>query len=515
MQAVSQGWKDNQKNTIVGESFVELVYEVGDPDSLADASASDNGAMEFSNTPLIVNEVDETMVRYATFEKDLWKLDGSCRLLSNSAPYSGTGYVSDEICDDEGLFSQNPILTVSFTKVHEKVIPGIIIVWGHVYDDYADSFKVTVYNGETVVNSVTVEGNTQTISKVMEDIVGYDSITIEILKWGNPCRRARVEEIFVGIKKVYGKSDLLSYRHSMNVDLLSAKLPKAEIKFEVSNLEGEYNPFNLESDAKYLIERQRIAVRYGYKINNSIEWIKAGTFYLCEWNTPQNGISASFTARDLLEFMSAKYTENISNTSLYDLAESVLIQASLPSNRDGSLKWVIDESLKNITIIEAELKNDITLAEVLQLVANAGCCVMYQDRKGKLHIEPLSGDLTDYHINAHNSYKNAELELSKKLKSVDVNDGMAVIENDIDGEVQSVKNVLISPDRAVPVGTWIKDTLKNRMLLKGEFRADPRLDPLDKILVSNKYSTNKVIVTEIVYIYNGAFKGRYEGRVIE
>ena len=68
------------------------------------------------------------------------------------------GYVSDKICDDEGLFSQNPILTVSFTRVHEKVIPGITIVWGRVYDDYADSFKVTVYNGETVVNSITVEG---------------------------------------------------------------------------------------------------------------------------------------------------------------------------------------------------------------------------------------------------------------------------------------------------------------------------------------------------------------------
>ena len=36
---------NNQKQTLVEESFVEVSYDIADPDALADASASDNGSI--------------------------------------------------------------------------------------------------------------------------------------------------------------------------------------------------------------------------------------------------------------------------------------------------------------------------------------------------------------------------------------------------------------------------------------------------------------------------------------
>jgi hypothetical protein len=517
MQGVSQGWKDNQKQTIVSESFVELVYEIGDPDSLADTSAADNGAEPFSNTALTVNEIDENMARYAMFEKNLWKMDGSMKLLPETGPYTGTGYVGNKICDDDGLFETNPVITVTFSQVYSKLIPGITIRWSEAYGDYADTFKVTAYNGTNEVANTTVTGNTEPIASVPLDIINYNKITVEILKWGNPNRRARIEEIFVGVKRVYGKSDLLSYQHSMFVDLLSAKLPKAEIKFSLSNVDGIFNPFNPESESRYLMERQRIIVKYGYKINGAMEWIKAGGFYMSEWDTPQNGITASFTARDLLEFMSGAYSGPLDNTSLYDIALAALTQAHLPRNRDGSVKWVIDPSLQSIQTgtVVFQGNKEPTIAEILQMVANAGCCVMYQDRNEKLHIEPMNAMLTDYTIDRFNSYSNSELKLSKKLKSVNVNKGAAVVENDTDGEVQNVDNPLIPAVQVAAVGQWVKDTLKGRMTLTGEYRADPRLDALDEVTISNKYADSTVIVTDITYTYNGAFRGKYEGRSMD
>ncbi len=512
MQTVSREWKQNQNNPIVTESFVELLYEVGDPESLSDATATDNGATHFSNTDLIVNEIDETMTKYATFERNLWKLDGSCRLLPEEAPYTGTGFVSDTICDEEGLFEKNPIITISFSKVYSKVIPGITIRWGRVYEDYATTFKITVYNGETVIATSEIIGNTEVITQVLRDIVDYDKLTIEIIKWGNPYRRARIEEIFIGLKRVYGKSELMNYQHIMSVDLLSAKLPKNEIKFEISNLDGEYNPLNPDSYAKYLIERQRIVAKYGFKINGAIEWIKAGAVYLNEWDTPQNGITATFTGRDLLEFMNDNYTGTVTNITLYDLAIEILELADLPLNRDGSVKWVLDDSLKDIMIENAELDN--SLAEVLQMIANAGCCVMYQDRDERLYIKPLSAVLTDYSIDRNNSFTDSELTLSKKLKSVNVNKGMAIVENDVDGEEQPVENPLISLTQSETVATWVKDILKHRMMFKGNFRADPRLDALDMITVANKYGRTPTVITEIIYTYKGAFRGVYEGRAM-
>jgi hypothetical protein len=169
------------------------------------------------------------------------------------------------------------------------------------------------------------------------------------------------------------------------------------------------------------MERQEIKARYGYKINDKTEWINGGTFYMSEWDAEQNGMTANFTARDLLEYMRDNYYKgsyNPNGTSLYDLAVDVLTDADLPLDEDGSVKWIVDESLKNVYTV-APLPID-THANCLQLIANAGGCVLYQDRDGILHIEKIVTTYTDYDISLFNSYSKPEVTLSKPLKQVDV-----------------------------------------------------------------------------------------------
>ena len=81
------------------------------------------------------------------------------------------------------------------------------------------------------------------------------------------------------------------------------------------------------------------------------------------------------------------------------------------------------------------------------------------------------------------------------------------------GETQSVKNKLItSQSRATTVANWVKEYLTNRRIVSLEWRADPRLDSLDKILVQNKFGISPLRVTEFTIAYNGAFKGKGRGR---
>jgi hypothetical protein len=47
-------------------------------------------------------------------------------------------------------------------------------------------------------------------------------------------------------------------------------------------------------------------------------------------------------------------------------------------------------------------------------------CVIYQDRRGILHIEPYVKTTTDYRINNFNSYSKSEISLSKPLRAVSV-----------------------------------------------------------------------------------------------
>lgn len=596
MQTVSQAWKDNQNDTLVSESDIEISLKMTDPDAYEDATAEDNGHTYFSDTNYIVSDGDKNIHKYATLEMNQWLLDGSLEIVPDSN-YGDVGYVSSMICNANRIFETKPIVSVDFSQVHNNLLQGITIKWSEFLNEYAEEFTVTAYNGTTVVAKKTVTGNKDVLSVVTVDIENYDNITIEVTKWSIAYRRVRIDEIYIGVMKIFSKSSVFSYSASHTVDPISAELPKSEISFSIDNVDGNYNPYNADGISKYLMERQEINVKYGYKLDNGYEWIKGGKFYISEWDAKQNGKSADFKARDLLEFMTGTYYRGLYNTngtSLYNLAVDVLQDADLPLNSDGTVKWVIDEKLKNIYTI-APLPID-THANCLQMIANAGECVFYQDREGTLYMtkrEIESYIASDYDISYFNSYTKSNLTLSKPLKQVDVScysysvgtakgelykgtlningttevwvtysgsatNVSAVIsggtlasakyytnacvltitasgnvtitvsgynletssvivtaDSGSTGETVSVDNPLItSQERAIAIGSWVESYTKNRMILSSEWRADPRLDALDVVENENDYGTNNVIMTNVKYSYNGAFRGSGEGRVI-
>ena len=531
MQTVSQSWKNVHKQTLLNESYVEVSLDIADPDAIVDVSPIDNGSAYISDISESVSEVNPPTIPYGTLEQNSWLLSGT-RTSIPSENYADGGYVGDVLSNAECIFDKKiPTITINFSKVHSNIIPGITIVWGTAYDEFSEHFIVTAYNGDTIVAEKEVMDNKSVTSIVNMDIVNYDRIVIRILSWCLPNHRARIDEIFVGVRRVYSKTDLLSYSHNQTVDPISTSLPKMEIKFSIDNSDDSYNPYNPNGLSKYLMERQEIKTRYGLKLNdNTIEWIKGGSFYLSEWYAKQNGISADFVARDLLEFMSAHYKDNVSaitERSLYDLAIQVFESAGLPLNSDGSVKWIVDNSLKDIKT-KAPLPDD-TMANCLQLIANMGCCVLYPDRNGTFHIEPINTTPTDYVINQFNSYSKSEITLSKQIKQVIVKGytysigekGIESITIDIAvnigevGETITVDNPLVTDiERARILGEWIGNYLKNRMTLKSAVRADVRLDALDLVTSENDYGANQVRMTNVDFTFNGAFRGTSEGRVI-
>lgn len=530
MQTVSQNWKSVHTQAFLNQSYVEVSLDIADPDALADVSSQDNGAVYISDASTVVSEVDKNIVPYGTLEQNLWVLDGARKAIPTS-DYGNNGYIGDTLSNDACVFTDKmPVITLKFSKVFNSLIPGITITWSPTYEEFADSFVVMVYNGDTVVATKEVVGNRSVKSLIMMDIINYDRIVIMVTKWCLPYHRARVEEIFVGMNKVYSKTELFDYTHTQSVDPISTALPKNEIKFSIDNEDGEYNPYNEQGFAKYLMARQEVKARYGLKLNDgSIEWIRGGTFYLSEWYAKQNGLTADFTARDLLEFMSDIYVDNhdLTPRTLYDLAERVLLAADLPLNSDGTVKWIIDDSLKNITTT-APLPRD-TLANCLQVIANAGKCVLYQDRGGTLHIEPLKFDVTDYKINSFNSYSKSEITISKSIKQVTVKvylytTGEKGIESTTTdttvnvgttGETIVIDNPLITnSSMASALGEWVGTHLGHRMTLDSSWRADVRLDALDIVQNENNYNTNTVRMTDVEFKFNGAFRGTGEGKVI-
>ena len=511
MEIVSQAWKDAQQLDLLPENFVKITYRVTEPGLNDTYSTETNGEAAYSDISDLSNV--DGMYRYATLEPGIWMLDGSCYLLPDEAPYGDNKFVSSEFCDNDGYFTANPVITLLWESAHASIIPGITVQWSKLFDEYPIEFIVRVKNGDTVINTFENRQNGSALNVIMTDIQNFDRVEIEIVRWNIPNHRARMEQLFVGIINTYTKDNIMSFSATDSVDVLSGELPEQSVTFVLDNTENQWNPINPQGLTKYLSERQSVEIRYGMSIDGNVEWIDGGLLYLAEWSTPTNGIEASFTAKNILSFMDIPYTGTRSGT-LYDIAVAAIGQVDLPDYAT----YQFDVALATVSIDFSADTNDYSVAEILQMVANAGKCIMYQNRKGCLKIEPMQSELSDYVIGKQLLYSWPEVSLSKKLRNVIVNNGQATFANGIDGADQTVDNPLITTkELAQAVGEWTANILGGRTTLSGDFRPDTRLSAGDIITADNQFSEggNKIVVTSIKYDFDGGFKGTVEGRVIE
>lgn len=420
MQTVSDSWKAIHERQLLNKSYVRVSLGIGDPEALEDASASDNGSVYISNTAETVNSSVRYATKYATLEENIWLLDGESEFIPTSG-YGNDGYIGSATSGlSRGYEEYTPYIDIEFSEEHTIPIPGITIVWGDAYGEYATAFKITVYSGGLPVQEIQVNDNDSVRSLVNFEIDTYNKIRIEILQWCLPNHRPRIFEIYVGLKKVYENEGILNFTHNMEISPVGATTPINKISFSVDNSDRIYDPNNNTGLAKYFMERQEVNVEYGLKNDlGKIEWIPGGVFFLSEWDAPQNGLKANFGARDLLEFMRKTYTKGVFVTSenMYNLAEAVLREADLPHNRDGSDRWILSPVLQN-TFTSAPLPF-VSIAECLQYIAQASRCVLYCDRNGFLRIEPAPDYVTDYKISRFNAYQLPETSLQKALKSID------------------------------------------------------------------------------------------------
>lgn len=514
MVIVSNAWKQAHKQRLLPETFIEISYSVTEPGLQQEASVTANMEEIYSEAKSLSSAITVDREKYSSLEWNFWGLDGSFAYFDGQP--ENPGYVTNVLSGEDAIFSALPTIEVSFPNRHTELIPGVTITWSESFSEWASRFRVAAYDGNNLIAEKQVEDNTSPLSQIWLDLQGYDKIVIEVLEWSHPQHRARVTRVYLGIQTIYTKDDLLGYTHTQSVDLLSAALPKNEIVFRLRNENSRWNPENPSGAERYLMERQEVNVKYGMTVGGITEWIEGGHFWLSGWSTPSNGIEASFTARDVLEFMNEKYTGPASGT-LYAIATAAFQQADLPLTEDGTVRYWVDGSINQYsTTIEGEH----TIAEILQKVAHMACCVLYQDREGIMRLEPRGKLLTDYEITQDLSYSHPEFEISKPLKAVEVeygeNESLTLAVNTV-GEVQTVNNDFIqSQGDAQRVAECTAELLKGRKTISGEYRADPRLDALDKVMVQSKYATNPVVISEIEYsTTGGGFIGRFTGRLVQ
>ena len=517
MEHPSQAWLDKFNDTLVPEEFVEISYNSTEPGVQEDATASATAQVPFGNIENTTKEPDRVLTKYATGETNLHVLDGSFRLLPDSVPYADAGFISQTLVSD----SSHPRIILSFGSVHTRAVPGLTVVWSSMMNEWAAKFKLTAYKGTAVVSTITVSNNRSVYSETEWEIYGYDSIAIDILEWSIPNRRARIEWIMVGLRNVYSKKDLVSYTHTSSRDPISAQLPKDSIEFSLDNSQKTWDAINPRGMFRYLYERQEVDVRYGMDVDGETQWINGGKFYLSEWSVPSNGLEASFTARDALEFMmTSNYTGRKTGT-LYQMCYDAL--ETLPSNVPS---FYISEELKEYSTDISSEKTSYKNSDILQLAANAAGMALYQTRDGHIRIERVNLTAEEgtevYEIPVINNFQWPEISFASRVKNVSCNvngkEHLYPEGSNAEGVTQTVSNELLTEAMLVKSKNSITEAyamLANRKKVELEYRASPHIDAFDHVKFNHNFGyASSVFVTESKYQYTGCFKGTISGYVL-
>lgn len=387
MYQTSQEYKESMKRPVRNQSYMKIQLGLINQEAQQTAELSDtNKYNDFSDAESIFNQ--HTLRRYATYESDFWKANG----ISFFLPEKKSDYRKDGITSTN-LFEESFHVKFVF-GCGKSDIKGLTIKFGR---NYPTKFTIVTDNATSFEYE-----NTEELFKSDDVFENTESIELVITEMNVPNARVRIDYIIFGLGLEYDDEWISEASSNTTLSAINEDLPESEFKVTLCNDNQLFNVDNPSSDINFLESGQKVNVMMGYMLDDgNIEWIKMHSLYVSEWSADDS--SATITAVDILKYLDEKYYKGIyyeDGISLYDLAVLVLTDAGL--NED---EYYIDSYMKKV-YVHNPLPN-VTHKEALQIIANAGRCIMDYDRNGKIRIRVAFKPTYDTTSNGETYFSNA------------------------------------------------------------------------------------------------------------
>jgi len=521
------------------KTTAKVSFEILDNEAYNDNTPTVTSEAPISRINQLTNKIRSMSHKYATFERDYFKLDGSFYIPPKpNEGDSELGWWSGDISDENGIFNPYQVLEFNFTEEHNSM--GLTITFDTMAKEYASDFDIEVYRLDgTLVHKESVISNNKSTYVMVKGLDNYGKIVIIIKKWAKPYRRARVTEVDFGVIHDYENDKLIKLNIIEEMNIISDKIPSNEIRFTIDNSNKEFNILNPEGFYRFLKERQEVKASIGVEVSeNEFEFVPMGKFYLTDWQSDEGALTTTFIARDIFELLENKEYTSINDTNLYDLAEDILIKANVEN-------YFIDEELKNIPT-NGFIK-PLNTRKALQYLGIAGKAAIYQDRHGILQIKqfkvlderdtqyiyfagpdmytgmiyPMVDEGYDMkNITFDNVYQEPQIKLDKLLYSlvIVVNNGEEKEEVTFynegikDGVSFKIDNPLINTfEHAEDVANWIIEEYNLRAIYTINWRQNPCLECGDIVLVEDSYEAKKLSrIIKQEFEYAGYLSGKTE-----
>jgi hypothetical protein len=537
------------KDAIYGQerkTVAKVIFEMTEFDkSDNDVAVTVNTEHYLSSKNQVVNGQREMSYKFATFERDYFKLDGSFNIPpTTNADGLEFGWWSDNLSGEDGVFFVKPVMELSLSEPITSA--GFSISFDTNTGEYATHFSIDAYNEAGVlIHSERVTDNDSDVYNLQKPIENYKRIVITIDKWIASYRRARIAEVDFGIIKVYSGENLISLKIVEEMDLLTNVVPSNELSFVVDNSDKIFNILNPDRLHEYIKENMKIEAKIGLQLEPNqdlYEYIKMGRFYLTEWTVDEGAMTVSIVGRSIFNSLEKlSYSRLLQSTNLYDLAEDIFSQANITD-------YKIDEKLKEVNT--SGFTEPINMREALQLIAITGQSVIKEDRNGIITLErfePLKessgyityvgpnnyvGMTTPQVVNDY-TFKVIDFDNAFEIPKVSLNQSVFALKfkihdhtleepyeftvlnsDETEGETYEINNPLINSEAlAIEIAEWMIREYSIKIDYVANWRQNPALECGEIIAIENEFDEKKKArITKQEFEFSGYLDGITEAK---
>lgn len=394
MYPVSQAFLDAiraDKRQVLAKAQIDYT----DPflDQSLSVSASEQANVSYPGQT--ADAVQDVLYKWASLDGS-WVLDGSYHLAPAEALLGQYqfGWWGAQLAGADGSFAAPyPALTVTHLP---RPVHTLKVVGDSARGEYPVDFQIDLYaQDNTLLYSKAVVGNVLVAwtFALPSPVLDVAKQVLTITKWSHPGRQAKIVEFFTSIQETYLSGDIVNIRLLEEREASQGSLPVGnitanEVTLVLNNESKKFNVDNAQSPLWGLLKpNRRIRLWLGAYVDGSVEWVPLGVFWSLDWDSPDDTLEATVTARDRMELLrkgTYQSSQVQQNVSLYTLAEQVLQDAGLTSTQ-----YAIDAALQSIVVPYAWF-NPVSHREALRIIAEAALSVVYADRDGIVRITPFA-----------------------------------------------------------------------------------------------------------------------------
>lgn len=397
MYTVSTGYNEQNFRAIRNASHIKIAFGVVDPQGAILSNPTDNGHLDYSAVDRVDMGIGVSQT-YQTLEHNRFILDGK-NTLAEHTDFLFQGYVGNLISNAAGIWETPPTVTIEFDDYTK--FSALTFNFDTTMDEYPVEMQITAYKDETVVSDETVYPNKAENWIYGTELPTLNKLVIIMKKSLRPYRRARILSLLWGFTQELTEADISECTMQHTVEMLSANLPKFTFNFTMLDQSKRYDPESPDTLWDYLESLQPVNVQIGQDLDDgTIEWIPLCNLYTTgDVSVGAQGVvtEVTFQTKALLNHLDTKFTHGLwrpnNPISLYDLAQEVIAEVEYDKT------VILDDVLKTIytsTPLPIE-----SVAVCLQLIANAGMCVLDTNRSGAISITPYQTDAQDFILDFH------------------------------------------------------------------------------------------------------------------